>query len=56
MIFMQEGQIMPTCCHILLQINEGHLSTYRIRSDGRVIELIEGTVVRGKLQVSDDNE
>jgi hypothetical protein len=56
MIFMQDGQIMPTCCHILLSIRDGHLSTYRIRSDGRIIELMEGTVVRGKFHVSDYNE
>jgi hypothetical protein len=44
------------CCHILLRIGEGHLSTFRIKSDGAVTEVFEGTVVNGKFHDLGEND
>jgi hypothetical protein len=49
MLVIQNNQIMPDCFRLgKFTINDGALSLWRINSEGKVMELLEGSVFNGK--------
>jgi hypothetical protein len=55
-LLVQDGRVMPDCFPNAagFKIHDGPLKIHKLRSDGIVTELMEGTVISGKFH--DDEE
>jgi hypothetical protein len=49
MIVIQNNKVMPDCLRLAkFTIYDGAISLWKISSEGKVIELVEGTIINGK--------
>jgi hypothetical protein len=55
MIVIQNSQIMPDCFRLAkFPIHNGTISVWKISSEGKVIDLSEGTIINGKFHKAED--